>query len=67
MLMTQAPPAEGRRRRTRRDTDVRYQATPEDVIAYLREQELALTYDPAAGTLRAGTGEAPMTVTLKAS
>jgi site-specific DNA recombinase len=56
-----------RRRRTRRGTDARCRATPEDVIAYLREQELALTYDPAARTLIAGTGDAPMTITLKAS
>ena len=31
---------------------------PEDVIGYLREQQITLTYDPAAGTLHAGTGEA---------
>jgi hypothetical protein len=35
--------------------------------AAAREQELALTYDPAARTLIAGTGDAPMTITLKAS
>ena len=60
-------PAGGtRRRRTRRGTDVRYQAA-EDVIGYLREQQITLTYDPAAGTLHAGTGEAAQTITLKAS
>jgi hypothetical protein len=37
------------------------------VIRYLREQEVTLTYDPAAGTLHAGTGDAATTVTLKAS
>jgi hypothetical protein len=57
----------GRRRRTRHGTDVRYQATPEDVITWLREQQITLTYDPAAGTLRAGTAEATQTITLKAS
>jgi len=56
-----------RRRRTRRGTDVRYQATAEDVIAYLREQQLTLTYDPAAGTLYAGPADATTTITVKAS
>ena len=37
------------------------------MIGYLREQQITLTYDPAAGTLRAGTGEAAQTITLKAS
>jgi hypothetical protein len=55
-----------RRRRTRRGTDVRYQ-TAEDVTCYLREQEITLTYNPAAGTLQAGTGEATQTITLQAS
>jgi DNA invertase Pin-like site-specific DNA recombinase len=50
----------------RRGTDVRCQAT-EDVISYLREQQVTVTYDPAAGTLHAGTGEAAQTITLKAS
>jgi site-specific DNA recombinase len=68
VLLTGVGGTEGqRRRRTRRGTDARCQATPEDVIAYLRERELALTYDPAARTLHAGTGDAPMTITLKAS
>jgi hypothetical protein len=56
-----------RRRRTRHGTDVRYQPTAEDVIAYLRERQITLTYDPANGTLRAGTGQAAQTITLKAS
>jgi hypothetical protein len=37
------------------------------VIRYLREQEVTLTYDPAAGILRAGSCNAATTVTLKAS
>jgi hypothetical protein len=37
------------------------------VTGYLREQQIALTYDPAAGTLRVGTTEAATTVTLQAS
>ena len=65
LLLTE--PAGGpRRRRTRRGTDVRYRTT-EEVICYLREQQIALTFDPAAATLRAGTGQAAQTITLKAS
>lgn len=60
-------PAGGpRRRRTRRGTDVRSQSA-EDVTCYLREQEITLTYDPAAGTLHAGTAPAAHTITLQAS
>jgi hypothetical protein len=55
-----------RRRRTRRGTDVRHQVA-EDVIGYLRDQQITLTYDPAADALRAGTGETTQTITLKAS
>jgi hypothetical protein len=62
-LLTGAGPA-GRRRRTRRGTHTRYKPSPEDVTGYLRGQQIALTYDPAAGTLHAGTGEAATTVTL---
>ena len=42
-------------------------STLTDVTGYLRDQQLTLTYDPAAGTLRAGTGQAAQTITLKAS
>jgi hypothetical protein len=45
--------------------DVRYQASPEDVIGYLRERQVTLTYDPASGTLDAGT--AAQTISLTAS
>ena len=65
LLLTE--PAGGpRRRRTRRGADVRYQID-EDVIRYLREQQITLTYDPAAETLSAGAGQAAQTITLKAS
>jgi hypothetical protein len=37
------------------------------VIAYLREQQITLSYGSADGTLRAGTGQAAQTITLKAS
>jgi site-specific DNA recombinase len=66
-LLTRTGPAGGRRRRTRRGTDTRCQPSPEDVTGYLREQQATLTYDPAAGTLRVGTGQAATTVSLKAS
>ena len=67
-----ASPADGegdgpRRRRTRRGIDTRCQATPEAVTAYLREQSISLTYEPATSTLYAGTGDAAQTITLKAS
>jgi site-specific DNA recombinase len=41
------------RRRTRGGTDVRDVASPQDVIGYLREHEIALTWDPAAAALQA--------------
>jgi site-specific DNA recombinase len=65
-LLLTGPAGGTRRRRTRRGTDVRCQAA-EDMICYLREQQTTVTYDPAAGTLHAGTGEAAQTITLKAS
>jgi hypothetical protein len=51
LLLTESAGAP-RRRRTRRGADVRRTAT-DDVICYLREQQIVLTYDPAAKTLRA--------------
>lgn len=48
LLLTE-PVGGPRRRRTRRGADVRSQGA-EDVLCYLREQEIILTYDPAAGT-----------------
>ena len=37
------------------------------MIGYLRGHQITLTWDQAAGTLRAGTGEAAKTVIRKAS
>jgi site-specific DNA recombinase len=65
LLLTE-PVGGPRRRRTRRGTDVRHRAA-EDVICYLREQQITLTYDPATETLRTGSGQAAQTITLKAS
>jgi hypothetical protein len=61
------PAAGQRRRRTRRGLDVRYQASPDDVIGYLRERRVTLIYNSAAGTLNAGTDAAAQTITLTAN
>ena len=66
-LRLTGPAVQQRRQRTRRGLDVRPQASPEDVIRYLRERQITLTYDPAVGTLNAGTAEAIRTITLTAS
>jgi site-specific DNA recombinase len=66
LLLTGTEPA-GRRRRTRRGADARPQAGPEHAIGYLRDRGITLTYDPAAGTLQAGTCQAAKTTIRKAS
>jgi len=43
-------------------TDIRQQGT-EDVISYLREQQVSLTCDPAGDALRAVTGDTVQTIT----
>ena len=55
------------RRRTRAGADIRDVASPQDVIGYLREHEIALTWDPAAAALQARATETAKTVTVKAS
>ena len=67
LLLTGTEPGAGRRRRTRRGADARPQAGPEQVIGYVRDRGITLTYDPAAGTLQAGTCETAKTVIRKAS
>ena len=57
-LLLTGPAGQTRRRRTWRGTDVRYQ-TAEHVIAYLRERQITLAYDPADGTLRAEPATPP--------
>ena len=54
------------RQRAQRGLDVRGQAAG-DAISYLREQQITVTFDPASGTLHAGTGQAAQTITLTAS
>jgi hypothetical protein len=66
-LLSGAPPAQPRRRRTRRGVDTRRHPSPQEAIRYLRENETTLTYDQAAASLRAGTGGAAKTITVKAS
>jgi DNA invertase Pin-like site-specific DNA recombinase len=68
LLLTSAPGAAGRaRRRTRKGADVRPAISTEEVIRYLREHQITLTWDPAAGTLQAGSTAAIKTLTGKAS
>jgi hypothetical protein len=57
-------PAARQRRRTRRGIDARPAITAEDVTGYLRRHQVTLTYDPAAATLRACTGDTAQTITL---
>jgi hypothetical protein len=49
--------AAGHRRRTRRGADARPRADAREVIGYLRDRGITLTYDPAEGTLQAGTAK----------
>jgi site-specific DNA recombinase len=67
ILLSGAPPAGERRRRTRRGADARHRTSLEDMIRYLRENQITLTYDQAAASLRAGVAGATKTVIAKAS
>jgi site-specific DNA recombinase len=66
-LLSCAPSAQGRRRRTCRGVDARPAASPQEGISYLRENKIILTYDQAAASLRAGTGGPAKTIITKAS
>jgi DNA invertase Pin-like site-specific DNA recombinase len=57
-------PARRARRRTRGGTNVRATASPGEVIGYLREHEIPLTWDPAAAALHARAPETANTVTV---
>jgi hypothetical protein len=57
-------PAVRPRRRTRAGIDVRSTASPGEVIGYLREHEIALTWDPAAAALQARATRTAKTVTV---
>jgi len=65
LLLTGADPGARRRRRTRRGMDVPPPASAEDVIGYLREHGITLTWDPAAATLQASATEPIKTATGK--
>jgi site-specific DNA recombinase len=64
-LVLTKPAAGQRRRRTCRGIDLR-QASPGDVIGYLRDRQITLTYDPVSGTLDTGAAGAAQTITLTA-
>jgi hypothetical protein len=60
-------PAVRTRRRTRAGTDTIGSASPDEVIAYLREQEITITWNPATAALQARATRTAKTVTIKAS
>jgi site-specific DNA recombinase len=66
LVLTATEPAGGRRRRTRRGADARPGSGVEQV-GYLRDRGITRTYDPAAGTLQAGTCESAKTTIRRAS
>jgi hypothetical protein len=55
------------RRRTRAGADVRSTMSPGEVIGYLREHEITLTWNPAAAALQARATGTAKTVIVKAS
>jgi hypothetical protein len=59
-----AGPATRARRRTRAGADVRTTVSPGEVIGYLREHEITLTWDPAAAALQARATKTAKTVTV---
>jgi site-specific DNA recombinase len=67
LLLTGPDPGARRRRRTRCGVDAPPAATAGDVIGYLREHAITLTYDPVAGTLQAGSRNDAKTTIRKAS
>ena len=59
-------PAVRARRRTRAGADVRSTVSPAEVIGYLREHEITLTWNPAAAALQARATQTAKTVTVTA-
>ncbi len=59
-------PAVRARRRTRAGADVRSTVSPGEVIGYLREHQITLTWNPAAAALQARTTQTAKTVTVTA-
>ena len=64
LLLTR--PATRARRRARSGADVRADVSPGEVIGYLREHEITLTWDPATAALKARTTQTAKTVTVTA-
>ena len=64
-LMLTSPAARARRR-TRAGADVTPAPSPGEVIGYLREQEITLTWNPASAALQARGTETAKTITVKA-
>jgi hypothetical protein len=64
-LLTGADDRDGQRRRRTRRGAARHHASPEDVIAGLRDNDVTLTFDSAAGTLHAEGAAAIQIVTRK--
>ena len=56
-LLLTGPAGGTRRRRTRRGTDARRAASPQEAIGYLRANEIVLTYHQATGNLLVGEPE----------
>ena len=54
------------RRRTRAGADLRSTASPGEVIAYLREHQITITWNPAAATLQARATQTAKTATVTA-
>lgn len=67
LLTGSEPGGERRRRRTRRSADARPPASPGEVLTYLREQQVTLTYDQALGAMRAQAAKGTTSITVKAS
>jgi hypothetical protein len=65
-LLLTSPTARARRR-TRAGTDVGSTTSPGEVIAYLREHEITIFWNPAATALQARAPQTAKTVTVKAS
>ena len=60
-------PATRARRRTRAGADVRSTVSPGEVVGYLREHEITLTWNPGVAALQARATGTAKTVTVKAS
>ena len=67
LLLASAQTGSRTRRRTRAGADVRGTVSPAEVIGYLREHQITITWIPAAAALQARPTQAAKTVTVKAN